>query len=198
MRRGPCKIKGRPVMKAPAPVKRIFAKSAAVLVVDVQAEFCDPKGRFGNYETEHVARNIQKLMPSFRKAGLSAYAIYFSRAARANTQDAGFYHFKPQEGDTIIPKKKTSAFTNRKLKKHLQKNGKETVFVLGVNYNVCVCETAFAAKKRGFDVYVVDDLSANGNTYSYPDRLRLEKKMQEYGINIIDSARLLKSLKPGK
>jgi nicotinamidase-related amidase len=182
-------------MKEKTSLKKIFAKHAAFLVVDVQARFCDPNGARGNYETNLISTRIQKLTPAFRKTGASLYAIFYSGLSKPKEEDADFFKFKPEAGDILIPKKSDSAFTNKKLQKCLKKNGTKTVFVLGVNFNACVCATARAAKQRGYQVYIVDNLTGNDNNNNYSDKIYARNMMKEEGIQFIDSAQSLKMLK---
>jgi len=78
-------------------------RDLALLVIDVQQEFCDPQGARGNKETREVSQRIRRLVPAFRKAGVPVYVIYFADDPK-KTQDVDFYEFRPRQGDFVLRK----------------------------------------------------------------------------------------------
>ncbi len=140
--------------------------NAALLVVDVQREFCDPTYHpRGSFETNMIAQNIAKLVPQFRKAGLPVYAVHFGLPVN-NIYEAHFHHFKPAKEDTLISKLSNSAFGRRgnQTAKTLHKDGRQTLLVCGFNLSGCIKDTVLDARRAGFDVFVITDLCGNGNT----------------------------------
>src|SRR5665213_1975266 len=66
-----------------------YKDQLALLVIDVQEDFCNPNIPYGgdgwsgdesrgNEETKAVSERIQSVVPEFRKAGIPVYDIYYS------------------------------------------------------------------------------------------------------------------------
>ena len=129
----------------------------ALLVIDVQKEFCDPQWR-GNDETISIAGQIATLAPAFREAGATLYAIYISSVPERN-----FHRFIPdEESDIIVPKDDESAFRGSNIQTLLKKNGHTHILACGFNLSACVKETAKDACKKKYDTTLLKDLTGNG------------------------------------
>ena len=171
-----------------------YEGKAALLVIDVQKEFCDPKGRRGNRTTAKVSRRIQSLTPEFRKAGIPVYAVYFSYKKRQKAADIDFYEFTPHPDDTLIRKDRDSAFKGSKIKEILKKDKKNLLLTCGFNLNACVRDTVIDANKEGFDVCLLSDLTGNDNTNDAHTKMEMLRELRKKGISVAKSGNVLKKL----
>ena len=135
----------------------------ALLVIDVQHEFCDPADERGNKETEEVAGKIQTAVPEFRKAGIDVYAIYFDNTTSKDPKDVDFYKFRPEDGDTLVAKTTDSAFSSSNIDMLLKRRGYKHLLVCGFNMASCVRRTIIAAHNHGYRVTLLEDLTGNDN-----------------------------------
>src|SRR5258708_3947577 len=105
-----------------------YQGEVALLVIDVQKEFCDSKDGFGNAETEAVSTRIQSLVPEFRDAA-HVYAIHFSYPG----EEINFHKYIPSAEDTLVAKDGPSAFTGGNIKSILKNDHKKLLLVCGFN-----------------------------------------------------------------
>lgn len=142
----------------------------ALLVIDVQAEFCDPDHREGrgNAETVAVSQRIQSMVPHFRAAGVPVYAVYYSKnGVEKPAADIDFFHFKPAANDTLVAKPENSAFFKTKFEEVLQRDGKKLLLACGFNQAACVSDTLRAATALGFNACLLEDLTGNDRDCGY-------------------------------
>ena len=165
----------------------------ALLVIDVQEEFCDPKQGRGNSETTEVSKRIKSLIPEFRKAGVPTYVIYFSYKEK-KPHEIDFYMFHPDKQDVLIAKNADSAFQGSDIRKVLDEHKRTTLLACGFNLNACVYSTVMDARKNGFDVCIMRDLTGNDNCNDRTQTDDKVKKMIKEGITFSDSATVLKKL----
>jgi|GEM_PF-2580426 len=170
----------------------------AVLVVDVQRQYCDPTHRQlrGNDETATVSQRIATTVPLFRALGVPVYAIYFDKMMTLDPADAGWYRFRPEAGDIAVPKQQDSAFRGSNIKHLLLENRHRTLLTCGFNRSSCVKSTIFDARKGGFDVVLMADLIGNDNRnpkgvfHARKDLGRFVKA----GVNVVDSKMVLQNI----
>ena len=165
---------------------------SALLVIDVQNDFCAPHGwydRIGNDRTavDPAVGAIDALLPIARAAGMLVvflrciYGPEFlsPRLAEAwqhkglpadalvgGSWGAEFYRIAPEPGDLVLTKHHYSAFVRTELEAALQARGVQNVVLAGVATNVCVDSTARDACMLGYRVAVLSDCCA-----SYDDGL---------------------------
>jgi len=137
-----------------------YKGDTALLVIDVQKQFCDPNGLRGNKKTDTVSKRIQSIVPEFRDAGIPVYVIYYSKKKKEPSK-IDFYKFKPMPNDVLIAKNNNSAFKGSNIKKVLKKDRRKSLLICGFNLNACVKKTVIDARKKGFDVCVLEDLTGN-------------------------------------
>lgn len=181
------------VRYVPRPGDVELARDLALLVIDVQQEFCDPKGGRGNKETREVSQRIRRLIPAFRKAGVPVYAIYFSETAE-KVQDIDFYEFRPKEGDFVLCKNDNSAFKGCDIDKLLAMHHRKTLLTCGFNLNACLFETAVDARAKGYDVRLLRDLSGNDNNNDPGSTDGYLRRMTEKGVIVSTAADELRAL----
>lgn len=144
--------------------------------IDLQRDFCDPDrfsffGLFkpsGTQYTDITARKIAAIAPEFNRIGMDVAWVYYDseyRAMKPKHVIKSLHRVKPANQDYLIPKTEDDAFRggaksafNRFMKQH----GKKSMFICGVNLNACVYSTVTGAVLRGYDAYLVTDLSADG------------------------------------
>ena len=166
----------------------------ALLVIDVQKQFCDPEGKRGNKETTEISERIQSLVPEFRKADIPVYAVYYSTTGDKEREEVDFYKFQPAANDTLIAKNADSAFKGSNIADILHRDHKKLLLACGFNLNACVKRTIDDARKAGFDVCLMEDLSGNDalNAGYSPDTFL--KQMREGGTVITSSENVLRQI----
>ena len=155
----------------------------ALVVVDVQNDFCHPEGVFGKrgFDLSHVEKSVSSLLPLMalcRQFGMSIVFVrtihsiwtdsdsWVSRMAgagkqmmicRPDTWGAEFYKVAPEASDFIATKHRFSGFVGTDLELALRARGIETLLMTGCASNVCVETTARDGFNRDFRIIFVDD-----------------------------------------
>jgi ureidoacrylate peracid hydrolase len=168
---------------------KVAPGNAALVVVDVQNDFCDDGGVFGKagYDLSMVRKAIPKikaLVDGARSAGVPVIfvqAIYdpvflppawYERNARlgfevsrclSGSWGADFHGIKPLEGETIIRKHRYSAFVGTDLDLVLRSQQIQSLIVAGVATNICVESTSRDAFMQDYYVTLAEDASAAYN-----------------------------------
>ncbi len=177
---------------------RIAPTHTAVLVVDIQNDFCAPDGYLGSkYGCDEAAnealaeRNID-LTDAARSAGaliVWIQAIYdpvylsapmlMKASSKANdlrcidgTWGADFYKVVPKEADLVVRKHRYSAFSGTSLDNILRRNGIRSTVITGVSTNICVESTLREAFNLGYYVVVPQDCVASNNQSLHDATLR--------------------------
>ena len=174
-----------------------YEGDTAVLVIDVQNKYCNPKGFRGNKETDDVSKRIQLMVPEFRSAGVPVYVIYYSKEGKG-ASEINFYKFKPTSDDVLIAKKGDSAFKSSKIKKVLKKDRRKSLLVCGFNLNACVKNTVIDARENGFNVSLLRDLTGNDNECCPNRTISHLIEMQDEGVVIEQSSKALKRINTQK
>ncbi|MDB5842343.1 MAG: Isochorismatase hydrolase [Herminiimonas sp.] len=165
---------------------KVAPENAALVVVDVQNEFCADDGVFGKAGNDlsmvqEMLPNLQRLIEGARAAGVPVIfvqAIYdpqylppawHERNARigfetprclSGTWGADFYKVAPMPGEAVVRKHRYSAFVDTELDLILRSQQIRTVIVAGVATNICVESTARDAFMKDYYVVFMDDASA--------------------------------------
>ena len=156
----------------------------AVLVIDVQNDFCAPGGHtevnLGKdvADCQAVVDPIMRLVASARRAGAVVIwvkadynrtylspPIHARQVARgvanaycvAGTWGAELYRVSPEDGDMVIEKHRHSAFIGTELEQILRDRGLRTVVFAGVQTHVCIESSLRDASARGYYVVVPGD-----------------------------------------
>ncbi len=160
-------------------------RKAALMIIDVQNEFCHPDGLFGKngFDLSTVNRVIpplEALMDAAHSQG--APVIFITNVEDENTDSeawngrpdgaednpnvgvtrrgnwgTGIYGLTPAEGDIIMEKHRFSAFIDTPLKATLNELGVDTLVIGGLATNACVMNTSFHAVMNDFHVVVAED-----------------------------------------
>ena len=147
----------------PAP-RLTLPPTAALLVIDVQRGFDDP--RWGPRNNPGAEANVARLLAAWRAAGrpvvhalhdsrLPASPLHPGRPGHAPKPEAA-----PRAGEPVYRKAVNSAFLGTALEADLRRRGVGTLVVAGLTTNHCVSTTARMAGNLGFTTYVVADATA--------------------------------------
>jgi ureidoacrylate peracid hydrolase len=163
--------------------EKIDPRHTAVIVVDVQNDFCHEDSLYnvgrGSLEAiQAAAGRLDEMIKKAREAGTlvvfiqnvtrpgSRTEVQLEHSSRSKTGvdpdrticqegtwGAEFYKVSPEPGDLIVQKTRYSAFINTDLKKLLDERGIKTLLMTGVSSNTCVESTL----RDGFmlDYYIV-------------------------------------------
>lgn len=157
----------------------------ALLVIDMQNAYCDPKGEFAAAASDPLAcqRVIEpcsRAIASARdhrvpilfavKVGLStsvptatfrAEPSRFPSALQKGSWSAQIVDaLRPQPGDIVLEKLAFSAFFGTALDTILRKLGVRELVITGVTTSICVESTARDAVQHGFKTCIVSDATA--------------------------------------
>lgn len=167
--------------------------TAALVIVDMQNDFCHPDGYYARAGRDISAlagavAPVATLLARARGAGLT---IVFTRLVHDEARGAmeerhqikprrwtahgkrltpGSWGadvidaLRPRAGELIIDKLGYSAFDDTSLEHDLHQHGVKTVLLAGVVTYACVLATGFAAFDRGFDVLLVRDAAGSWNS----------------------------------
>ncbi|HLD85140.1 MAG TPA: cysteine hydrolase [archaeon] len=165
--------------------KIIDPKSTAILVIDVQNDYCSEKGIIAmkkKFDMMPIQKTIPKIEKFLEKAREKKVFIIWTRmienpkymapnAAYKILSDPnlevlctpgtyGFQYHKimPKKGETEVIKKSYDAFVKTNLNSILKKRKIKNVIVLGFYTSVCVDSTARTAFGLGYNVVIASDL----------------------------------------
>ncbi len=151
----------------------------ALLVVDVQADFC-PGGTLAVRGGGEVVPGLNKVIGAFERAGQSIFFTrdwhphdhisFKSRGGRwpphcvRGTPGAEFHRdLRVPSGATIVSKgderdaEAYSGFQGTDLREQLRKLTVDEVFLGGLTTDYCVLETTLDARRSGFGVTILED-----------------------------------------
>ena len=167
--------------------KRIVAQlkpgKTALVVVDVQNDFCHVEGVFGkrHFDLSHVEKSVDRLLPFIAQCRQRGMPVVFVRTIHSNWTDsdawvgrlagagkgmpicrpdtwgAEFYKVEPQASDFVTTKHRFSGFVGTDLNLVLRARGIETLLMTGVASNVCVETTARDGYNLDFHIIFVED-----------------------------------------
>ncbi len=154
--------------------------NAALLIIDVQQGFDDPK--WGQRNNPNAEANIAQLIRLWRKDKRPVIHVQHSSVVPDSPlqPDLPGFEFKPEatpvEGEPVFRKTVNSAFIGTKLETYLRSNGIEHVVIVGLTTDHCVSTTTRMAGNLGFKVLLVSDATAtfdrkgpDGKLYSAED-----------------------------
>ncbi|URN95324.1 MAG: cysteine hydrolase [Candidatus Pristimantibacillus lignocellulolyticus] len=178
---------------------------SALLIVDVQQDFCGPEGKMAQYgiDLSTIDPAVDQIERLIKVAHEQEVPILFirlitdpvtdSRAmkswyakkgldpedsvaiCRRGTFGAEDYRIAPSSADYIVEKQKYSAFVGTNIELLLQQLNVEHLIVTGVTTECCVDSTVRDAFMKDYEVYVVADACA-----------AYEQDVHLMSINILD------------
>ena len=165
----------------------IAPKRTALLVIDCQVDFGAPDGEMARRGADMTApqaalAKAQELVAAARAAGTEVVFVrlitnaaaesYVIREARSRqgeegpdlcvegTPGADFVGPRPLAGESIISKKRYSAFVHTGLAGQLHAQGVDTLVLAGLTTECCVASSAWDAFERDFHVFIAADACA--------------------------------------
>ncbi len=163
---------------------RLQSSKTALIVVDVQNDFCHKEGVFSKYkkvDLDQVQRAVTKLSDFIEKCREFNLPIIFVKTTHSqwtnspswltrmkglaekmriclpDSWGSHFYNVELKESDCIVTKHRFSAFVGTDLDLILRSKGIENILVTGVVTNVCVETTARDGFNRDYNVILVED-----------------------------------------
>lgn len=164
---------------------QLRADETAVIVVDMQNDFVDPKGALFVPKARETIQPIKKLLEKAREKKVKIFYTQdwheeddiefgiWGKHAIAGTWGAEIIEeLEPQKGDKLIKKLRYDAFFGTPLDHLLRLYGVKNVVIVGTVANICVLHTAGSAALNGYKVIVpIDGISAI-NDFDYHAALR--------------------------
>ncbi len=155
----------------------------ALVVVDVQNDFCQVDGIFGKkgFDLSRVETSVERLLPFIARCREWSMPIVFVRTihsrwtdsdswvgrmagagkempiCRPDSPGAEFYKVEPRAEDFITTKHRFSGFVGTDLNLVLRARGIETLLMTGVASNVCVETTARDGYNLDYRIIFVED-----------------------------------------
>lgn len=161
-------------------------KSTALLVIDIQYDYCSQQGRlptFRKYSTKPIEKMIPKLAAFIDTARKQNLKVIWTRmiensvsvpqnlrlkmeSSKTNHLDLcikgskgfDYYLIHPGKGDKEIEKNQYDAFTNPELEVYLHSFDIKNIIFTGVYTARCVDSTLRGASGRGYNCVVPQDL----------------------------------------
>jgi len=164
----------------------------ALLVIDVQ------KGLFRRpvpiHQAEKLLENINALIEYAHGRDIPVCLIQHSNKSvlvegSEDWQLHSGLHFA--EADLLIQKRQGSAFQGTSLESELEQRGIQTVVVTGLVSHGCVKATCVDAKKRGYEVVLVEDGHSNYHRQAGKLIREWNEKLRDEGIVKLWSAEMI-------
>jgi nicotinamidase-related amidase len=139
-------------------------QSAALIVVDVQQAFLDP--RIGKRNNPQAESNIERLLAAWRDRGLPVRHVVHDSVEPDSVLRPGLpgnaiqAAAAPVGAEPVYRKNVNSAFIGTSLEKDLRRDGIDTLVIVGLTTNHCVSTTVRMAGNLGFTTFVVSDATA--------------------------------------
>jgi len=181
-------------------IGRVDLSRSALLVIDVQNDFCHPDGGLGKRgistdAAQAMAKHTAVLIDMARAAMLTViyaktiHAAWTDSASwirrhqdrglelcRAGSWGAEFYGLSPLPDEPVIVKHRYDAFHGTDLELILRARGIEGLLLAGVATNICVETTAREAFVRDYSLTLVEDCLAGSSDAEHHASLQTLKK----------------------
>jgi nicotinamidase-related amidase len=173
----------------------------ALLVVDMQNDFCSPQGHFARHGravdgVRSIIPSISRLLACARSAALPVLHTQQTTATGLASDSPAWLYFKtrdgkspdytmegtwgqqfvpelaPLNGEPVVQKFRPSAFLHTRLEALLRERGVETVAIAGCLTQGCVQATAMDASFHDFYVVVLEDCVQSTNQEQHLNALR--------------------------
>ena len=139
-------------------------RTAALLVIDMQAGFDDPS--WGRRNNPQLEANVAALIAAWRAAEAPVFHVHHDspqpsgRLRRGTPGNAVKPEARPRDNERLYRKTVNSAFIGTSLEADLRALGIAALAMAGLTTNHCVSTTARMAGNLGFETYVVADATA--------------------------------------
>ncbi|MDW7694802.1 cysteine hydrolase family protein [Flammeovirgaceae bacterium SG7u.111] len=156
-----------------------FKEKTALLLVDIQQGFDDIAYWGGHRNNLDAEENAGKILGLWRSKGMPVFHIKHcstnpeSKLAKGLKGNEIQDIVKPLATEPILEKSVNSGFIGTGLKERLDKEGIDSVVIVGLTTDHCISTTTRMAANLGFTTYLVSDATAtfdkvgpNGEKYS--------------------------------
>jgi nicotinamidase-related amidase len=161
------------------------SQETALIIIDMQNDFCDPKGALYVPSSRDTIEPIKSLL---NKAREKSVRVFYTQDT--HTEDDMEFKIwpvhviegswgweiipdlKPQKGDIVIRKIRYDGFYGTHLDHYLKLYNIKNLVIVGTVANICVLHTAGSAALRWFNVIVPIDCISALNEFDYYSALR--------------------------
>jgi nicotinamidase-related amidase len=183
-------------------------QSAALILVDVQQAFVDP--RWGQRNNPNAESNIARILESWRNSERPIRHVVHDSVEPNSLLRPGLPGnaiqsvAAPKTGEPVYHKHVNSAFIGTSLEKDLRQDGIDTLVIVGLTTNHCISTTARMAGNLGFKTFVVSDATATFSRLALDGTLRSAdavhsaalSDLQEEFATVVNTAQILKNFAP--
>lgn len=200
-------------------LERVDPKSSLLLVVDVQNDFCHPKGSMSAAGQDlsmvgEMMPRLSELLGEARRVGtpviftqaihspwtdseawstrLHGVEVELPRHCREGTWGTELYQIEALEDERLLVKRRFSAFYATDLDVMLRARGIKTLIMAGVATNVCVETTARDGFMRDYHIVFVSDCTA---AYDRQEHHATLHNMSKYFGVVASSAEVIEAWK---
>lgn len=192
-------------------LNRLASDTSAIIVIDVQNDFCDPAGLMARQgaNIESVDPAVTRLLEFLTVARRDDVPIFFIQNSHSSATDtpewlgrhlgdpqvqtcqvgtwgAEFYRIAPEGDDIVIAKHRYNAFTGTTLEDRLTSLGRNSLLFCGVSTSVCVENSLRDAVCRDFLATLVEDCCADYSADAHQHAVAVME--QSYGAVAKSSA----------
>ncbi len=179
------------------PIPEFKDNNSALMVIDVQEGLSGSRSIriYKGYadQSESLIASVNKTIDKAVSAGIPVIYIYhedtnpvikfFTRSHMAKGTPAAAIDKRVKiVSDNLFNKDIMDGFTNEALHKFLTYNRINTLYMTGLDAQFCVYRTSLGAKKRGYDVNLIEDAVISSSVKS---KIRALKKYKTSSINLI-------------
>mgnify|MGYP001232121498 CR=1 FL=1 len=195
--------------------ERVCPEETAVLVVDMQNDFCHPEGVFARrgaplWQVDDMLPRLQNFLTEARKVGVAIIFIKTHHSSWTNspswlvrierpeeiclpdTWGADFCGVRPEGNEISVVKHRYSAFVNTNLDLILRSRQFRNLIVTGINTNVCVDSTARHAYMLDYFVTVLEDCCATVTASPKEDHESALRLMKDLFVHVATSSEVIR------
>lgn len=165
---------------------------SVIVIVDMQNDYCDTRGFYsardgGDFRMNVVADKIVEFYADMKNAGreVVCFSITYPEGDNPcveNSWGCKYYKIMPQRH---FYKNEFSCFSNGDFCAWLEENNVNTIYICGFQMTFCVKATFLEAKKRGYNVFLIEDLIG--------ERKKHADKAADFLTNTCGSANIVNS-----
>lgn len=177
--------------------KLVDPKTTAVIVIDIQNDYCAPSGKIAKeigLDVTALQSTVPHLIEFVDKSREMELPIIFTQmiedpeymAENAKLKKEGrslctpdtegfeYYQIQPKEGDYELIKKTYDAFSNPELEEILKKHNIKNLIIIGAYTAICVDSTIRAGFTRGYNIVVPEDLVGMPEERAYQQKAAID------------------------